>query len=78
MAQTFSLWGKKMFLTAVIVFIAFSSFFFFFPCATLLPEERFIEKTRHLATQLCRFVKFFWQVPYVLTALSMLLIYLFA
>lgn len=28
MAQTFSLWGKKMFLTAVIVFTTFSSSFF--------------------------------------------------
>lgn len=29
MAQTFSLWGKTMFLTAVRVFITFSSLFFF-------------------------------------------------
>lgn len=49
MAQTFSLWGKKMLLTAVIVFITFSSSFFvvfFFPPVQLCFLKNALYKRR--------------------------------
>lgn len=74
MAQTFSLWGKTMFLTAVRVFITFSSFFFP-PCNFASWRMLYIKDMTfgNPALLLCEIL---WQAPYVLTAFS-ISVYLF-
>lgn len=74
MAQTFSLWGKTMFLTAVGVFITFSSFFFP-PCNFASWRMLYIKDMTfgNPALLLCEIL---WQAPYVLTAFS-ISVYLF-
>lgn len=68
MAQTFSLWGKTMFLTAVRVFITFSSFFF--PLCNFASWRMLYIKDMTFGNPALLLCEILWQAPYVLTALS--------
>lgn len=68
MAQTFSLWGKTMFLRAVRVFITFSSFFF--PLCNFASWRMLYIKDMTFGNPALLLCEILWQAPYVLTALS--------
>lgn len=68
MAQTFSLWGKTMFLTAVRVFITFSSPFF--PLCNFASWRMLYIKDMTFGNPALLLWEILWQAPYVLTALS--------
>lgn len=68
MAQTFSLWGKTMFLTAVRVFITFSSLFF--PLCNFASWRMLYIKDMTFGNSALLLWEILWQAPYVLTALS--------
>lgn len=70
MAQTFSLWGKTMFLTAVRVFITFSSLSFFFSLCNFASWRMLYIKDMTFGNPALLLWEILWQAPYVLTALS--------
>lgn len=74
MAQTFSLWGKTMFLTAVRVFITFSSLFL--PLCNFASWRMLYIKDTTFGNPALLLWEILWQAPYVLTTLSTL-VYLF-